>query len=239
MTGAAHPAPTGGYRPTMPPADVERIRRWHEQAYEDARVDLGTTRTFGYLGTTIRVPPGVMPITSMSYVLGDAVRAEVIDGGSVLDMGTGSGVNAILAARGGADVVAVDVSEVALEAARENADRNDVGHAIEIRHSDLFAAVPEAFDLIVFDPPYRWFAPRDALEAAMTDENYDTLTRFFREARPHLRARGRMLVSFATSGDLGYLRALAAAERFTEEVVGRAEVERDGVRVEYVALRLT
>jgi release factor glutamine methyltransferase len=227
-----------GYRPTLDEAGIERIRRWHEQAYEDAREEQSQTRTFGYLGTTIRVPPGVMPVTSMSYVLGDAVIAEVRDDDVVLDMGTGSGVNAILAARKGARVVAVDVSTVALDAARSNAERNGVADLVEIRRSDLFDAVHEAFDLIVFDPPYRWFRPRDALEAAMTDENYAALTRFFREARDHLAPNGRMFVAFATSGDLGYLRTLIAAAGFREDVVGRAEAERDGERVEYFAFRL-
>lgn len=33
-------------------------------------------------------------------------------------------------------------------------------------------------DLIVFDPPFRWFQPRDLLETAITDENYQSLTSF-------------------------------------------------------------
>ena len=234
MTDA--PAP---YVPTLPDAEVERIRRWHEKAYESALEEQGSTsRTFGYLGARVTVPPGVMPVTSMSYVLGEAVRAEVRSDEFVLDMGTGSGINAILAALEGGRVVAVDVSSVALDAARRNAERNAVADRVEVRASDVFDAVPERFDLIVFDPPYRWFAPRDALEAAMTDEGYGAMTRFFGEARTHLAPGGRMLVSFATSGDLGYLRSLIASEGFREETVGHAEVEGDGERVEYFAFRM-
>jgi release factor glutamine methyltransferase len=58
----------------------------------------------------------------------------------------------------------------------------------------VFSNVDGAFDLIIFDPPFRWFAPRDLLEAATTDENYQALTRFFRQARQHLTHRGRMLI---------------------------------------------
>ena len=54
----------------------------------------------------------------------------------------------------------------------------------------MFDAVDERFDLIVFDPPFRWFAPRSTLEAATTDENYGALTRFFAQADHHLEPEG-------------------------------------------------
>src|SRR4051794_2994326 len=105
-----------GFTPTLAPDHVAQIRHWHERAYREGRADAATDQTFEYLGTTIVVPPDVMPITPVSHLLGEAVIAEVQAGERVLDMGTGSGVNAILAARNGADVVAVDVNPVALEA---------------------------------------------------------------------------------------------------------------------------
>ncbi|MGH3575022.1 MAG: methyltransferase [Pseudonocardiaceae bacterium] len=60
----------------------------------------------------------------------------------------------------------------ALAVARDNALRNGVADRVEVRRSDVFSNVDGRFDLIVFDPPFRWFAPRDVLEAATTDENY-------------------------------------------------------------------
>jgi release factor glutamine methyltransferase len=84
-----------------------------------------------HLGTTLRVPPDVQPITRMSHLLGQAVLDEVRAGDRVLDMGTGSGVNAILAARTAARVLAVDTSAAAVEAARANAAANGVD--VEVR----------------------------------------------------------------------------------------------------------
>lgn len=68
-------------------------------------------------------------------------------------MGTGSGVNAILAAGRGVDVVAVDVNPHAVVAACVNAERNGVPDRGEIHRSDLFEAVEGRFDLVVFAPP--------------------------------------------------------------------------------------
>lgn len=225
-----------GHEPMLSPEDVDRIHRWHEEAAHGIRDE--QVRTFSYLGHRIVVPPNVMPISGTSALLGTAVLAEVRDDDRVLDMGTGSGVNAILAASKSRDVVAVDINPHALEAARENAERNGVGDRITVLHSDVFDAVDGRFDLIVFDPPFRWFAPRDLFEVAITDEDYRALTAFFRDARAHLTPRGRMLVFFGTSGDLSYLKRVAADAGFTSEVLGRQELTRDGWRVEYFTFRM-
>ena len=194
----------GDFRTSLSPDDVERIRLWHDRAYAEAHEEGSVERRFDYLGVTIVVPPEVMPITPMSHLLGDQVRASVKAGDRVLDMGTGSGVNAVVAARGGGRVLAVDINPRALVAASENASRNGVADLVEVRWSDVFSDVDGAFDLIVFDPPFRWFKPRDLMESAMTDEGYEAMTRFFRQAR--FRASG-----IATISLMKYLKLLILA----------------------------
>ena len=96
------------------------------------------------------VPSQVMPIVPMAHLLGEAVLAEVTEADRVLDTGTGSGVNAILAASRSLNVVAVDINPHALAAAQDNAVRNGVAERIKVRHSDVFKNVDGAFDLITF-----------------------------------------------------------------------------------------
>jgi release factor glutamine methyltransferase len=158
-------------------------------------------------------------------------------------MGTGCGVNGILAARAGADVLALDVNPEAVRAARENARRHGVVDRLEVRSSDVFEALDPAadgpFDVMVFDPPFRWLEPRDLLEVATADPGYRALTRFVREASLYLSDRGQLLVFFGSSGDLSYLQRLVAEEGFGTEVLARETLEKDGERIEYVTYHLT
>jgi release factor glutamine methyltransferase len=227
------------YVPTLPEEQIAQIRRWHDRAYAESTAESRVDQIFDYLGFNIVVPPQVHPINPMSHLLGEAVLADARAGELVLDMGTGSGVNAILAASNGARVLAVDINPIALEAARANVARNGVADGVEVRYSDVFSDVEGRFDLIVFDPPFRWFRPRDWVESAMADGGYQAMNRFVRQARQHLSDAGRMLISFGTSGDLGYLKAILSQERFVAEVVASDDLVREGWTVEYFAFRIT
>ncbi len=75
---------------------------------------------------------------------------------SVLDMGTGSGVGAIFAARRGARVVAVDINPEAVRCARVNALLNHLEDKIDVRQGDLFAPVAgQRFHMVLFNPPFQ------------------------------------------------------------------------------------
>ncbi|HET6698300.1 MAG TPA: methyltransferase [Nocardioidaceae bacterium] len=228
------------YQPTVPGERAEQMRAWHDEAYAALLQDAaGEPRTFDYLGRTLVVPPHVQPIAFYSDLLGTAVLDEVRADDRVLDMGTGSGVNAVLAAGTSHDVVAVDVNPHAVEAARANAERNGVAERVRVARSDVFSAVEGRFDLVVFDPPFRWFAPRDWAEAAITDENYTALRTFFAQLRDHLTERGRALVFFGTTADIGFLESLMDRHGFAREIVAARAHDKDGEQVEYRTYRLT
>lgn len=72
--------------------------------------------------------------------------------GSILEMGTGSGIISIFFSLKGFEVVGVDIDPRAVECAKSNANVN--GCSAMFRQSDLFSAVPESFDTIIFNPPY-------------------------------------------------------------------------------------
>ncbi|MFE0730252.1 HemK2/MTQ2 family protein methyltransferase [Streptomyces antibioticus] len=100
------------------------------------------------------VPRGVYRPQADTGLLRRAMRREGITGRTdVLDLGTGSGLLAVEAARLGGRVTAVDISWRAVAAARFNALLN--GETVRVRHGDLVDAVPgRRFDLVVSNPPY-------------------------------------------------------------------------------------
>lgn len=122
---------------------------------------------------------------------------------SVLDIGTGSGAIAItLNKETGARLVAVDVSEKALEIAKKNAEENDAD--VEFVLSDLFAAISDLkVDIIVSNPPYIESCVIAGLEPEVRDnepilalDGGDDGLEFYKEiisqAPRHLNKHGRL-----------------------------------------------
>jgi release factor glutamine methyltransferase len=85
-----------------------------------------------------------------------AQNLSVRQGEKVLDMGTGCGILAVLAAEKTSEVVAVDVNPLAVACAKKNAKLNGVAAKVETFLGNLFDAIEanEKFDLILFNAPY-------------------------------------------------------------------------------------
>jgi release factor glutamine methyltransferase len=221
------------HRPRMSEDWARQLKTWHDEnyAHDQKREAIDVT----HFGRRFVVPPEVYPPNPLG--LGEAVLAEVRETDRVLDLGTGSGVNAILAASKAADTVATDVNPHAVACARDNARLNGV--TLDVVESDVFEHVQGRFDLIIFDPPYRWFSPRDIRERGTADEDYEALTSFFREVHEYLADDGRILLSFGTSGDIEYVRELIAEAGLQAEELNRTDKVRDGHTVSYFTYRLT
>ncbi len=85
-----------------------------------------------------------------------AEKLEVKAGDRVLDMGTGCGLLAIVAAEKASKVIAVDVNPHSVHCTLYNAEINNVRDKIEVIQGDLFKPLCDSvkFDIIMFNAPY-------------------------------------------------------------------------------------
>jgi len=152
---------------------------------------------------------------------------------TALDFGTGTGCLAIaLAAKcPAAKITALDVSAEALALAKQNAAQNQVAERIGFLHGDGFAALIEKtqFDLIISNPPYvasaeiatlepevKDFDPRGALDGGA--DGLDFYRRLAAEAKPFLKADGKIMVEFG-DGQADDIKNTFAAEKWIVEAV--------------------
>ncbi|WP_373413657.1 peptide chain release factor N(5)-glutamine methyltransferase [Ensifer aridi] len=142
-------------------ADAARIRAAIERraAHEPVHRILGEREFFGL---NLKLSKDTLEPRPDSETLVDCliphVRRIAARKGScrIIDLGTGTGaiclalLNAVLDARG----LGTDISDNALQTARENARRNGLAERFETLRSNWFEAVEGRFDVIVSNPPY-------------------------------------------------------------------------------------
>jgi release factor glutamine methyltransferase len=153
-------------------------------------------------------------------------------GADVLDLGTGSGICALFAARHARQVTAVDVNRAAVRCAELNARLNNL--SVDCRHGDLFGPVTgQKFGAVIFNPPFIIGPPADARDCAWRSP--DVAARFATELAAHLAPGGRAYLLLSTFGDAcasfvdelahrGHTLAVLASRRYVNERVTVIEV---------------
>lgn len=90
---------------------------------------------------------GNHPTTTMCM---EYLEGIVRGGETVADVGTGTGILAITAAKlGAAKVLAVDLDEVAVKVAGENIERNGVADTVEVFHGNLLDKINSKVDIVI------------------------------------------------------------------------------------------
>ena len=114
--------------------------------------------------------------------------------GKVLDLGTGSGIQAEAALKHTKNVLAVDINKEAVNYVKKKGITAKVGN--------LFSEIDKKFDLIIFNPPY---LPEDDLEDKESKKittggkfGYEILEKFFSQVNKYLNKNGKILIVFSS-----------------------------------------
>ncbi|MEO5762338.1 MAG: class I SAM-dependent methyltransferase, partial [Vicinamibacteria bacterium] len=171
------------------------------------------------MGFHLEIPPGVLHPGhfASSQFLARHLGTLPYQNKWVADIGTGSGLLALVVANKGATVTALDINPQAVTCARDNAFRNGLGDRITAIESDVFGAVPPVmrFDYVVTNPP---FYPRDARDLAdqafAAGSRYDFFITLTHQIRNRLTEKGMLIlvhssdVNFAPIADMFASRGL-------------------------------
>lgn len=152
----------------------------------------------------------IVPRSPISELLSEGLAPWVSDPDevqNVLDLCTGSGCLAILAALSfhNAEVDAVDISEQALEVARKNIDLYGLDGRVTPYRSDLFERLPESeYDIIICNPPYvnsdsmqalpQEYRHEPDLALAGGDDGMEIVSRILRDAPRFLKPEGMLVL---------------------------------------------
>ena len=124
----------------------------------------------------------------------------------VLDLCTGNGSLAVIAAMAYPDVVvdAADISQDALDVARINVDKHKLANRVTLIQSDLLDAVRGPYDLILCNPPYvnshsmaalpAEYQAEPALALAGGDDGMDLVRRIVQTAADKLNPEGVLVL---------------------------------------------
>jgi release factor glutamine methyltransferase len=152
-----------------------------------------------YGDLTLQIFENVYEPSEDTFLAADNLTVNEED--QVLDMGTGCGILAILAAQKARKVVAVDLNPHAVLCAQKNAETNKLANKIDVRKGNLFQPIhkDEKFSLIIFNAPY---LPSDPDEErswlgkswAGGPEGRLLIDKFILGAPCHLEKKGRILL---------------------------------------------
>lgn len=178
-------------------------------------------RVFSYAGLVLRVPAGIFHpgVFFSTPIFLDFLQNADLQGKSVLDVGTGSGALALLAAKRGARVTAIDIAPEAVETATANAKSN----ALDIRviESDLFENLPAGvFDVLLINPPYYPRRPLDnAGFAFFAGENFEYFERLFAGLRAFTHPDSQIWMILSEDCDFDRIREIARKNGFDPGVI--------------------
>lgn len=230
----------GGFKEFM-----EEIKKF-EQAYRDLlnqSLKVKEKKFYEIKGIKFAIHPEVFSpkiFDSTEFLI---ENLEIPEGSDVLEIGCGTGIVSIFAARKAGKVVATDISPKAVQNALENVRLHKLDSKIDVREGNLFEPIKEEkFDRILWNFPLGYtekeitFLP----ERQLLDHNYSTLKAFLKDLKAHLNPNGVAYITFSANGSRwDLLEAFCQENNIKFEVVTEEGHGRAGEILQLQLVKLT
>lgn len=173
-------------------------------------------REFSYDNITVKVLPGVFHpgLFFSTKMLLNFVDTLNLEGKTFLELGAGTGIISILAARMSANVYASDISSKAVENLKLNATKNNV--QINIFTSDLFKNIPDIqFDYITINPPYYNRDPKEEEEYAwFCGSNFEYFKSLFNSLSNYINKDSKVFIILSEVCDIQKIKSIGMEYEF-------------------------
>lgn len=172
---------------------------------------LSKTRTYTFKDISIKINPTVFHpgLFLSTKLLLKFLSGYKLKNKRILELGAGTGLISLHCAKQGAIVTATDVSRLALQNIKENAELNRLN--ITIIYSDLFANVStHDFDMIIINPPY--YPKKIETEkdyAWFCGENFEYFQRLFYQIKKQGNIHNEILIILSEDCEIPKIKVIA------------------------------
>jgi release factor glutamine methyltransferase len=178
-------------------------------------------REYKYEDLVISVMPGVFHpgLFSSTGLILKYLDKQCLKNQTLLEVGCGSGLISIMAAKQQAEVTALDISKSAVANTRKNAARN---HAkIHIIHSNLFTQLHHfPYDWIIINPPYYPYNPaNDSEHAWYCGKNHEYFRELFKGIPPFIKRGSQVIMVLTKECQLNKIFGLGKEAGFRFELI--------------------
>lgn len=193
-------------------------------------------RKYTYEDSFVMVHPDVFPpqLTFSTKLFLDFIKPITLQNKSVLELGCGSGIISIYAAKKGALVTATDINTTALEYLEKSAEKNKV--KVEVKESNLFEKLGNRiFDYIIINPPYYPKNPKSVKEKAwFCGENFEYFEALFILLPIYITSMNEVYMILSEDCELEKIKAIALKNEIAFELV----LEKNGFKEKNYIFRL-
>ena len=194
---------------------LSRFQNWY----------LSKPRWYNYQGVQVKILPSVFHpgyLLSTKILLKYLLQFDLFDK-KVLELGAGSGMISLFAARRGAVVTASDINPLAIESIQTSLEKNKLNGSLLL--SDLFQNIPiQIFDFVLINPPYYPKAPQNYQEMAFfCGANFEYFKKLFQQMGDYMNEHSKVLMILSEDCDIDKITAIASNHHFELNVVHKTK----------------